>query len=108
MRAYAEIAQAVVANVTEAEFAENQEKQLALTRAIEIIGEAAKAVPEEVRILAPTIPWRQISRTRDKLVHHYFGVEAGIIWSVAKDDLAPLVDALTRLISTLEVGGVAD
>jgi len=56
---------------------------LALTRLIEIIGEACKAVSPATRERHPEIPWRAIGRTRDHLIHGYFNVDLDRLWSVA-------------------------
>ncbi len=55
----------------------------AFVRSIEIIGEAAKKVPPEVRDQYSEIQWRAMCGMRDKLVHDYFGVDYGIVWDVA-------------------------
>ena len=47
-------------------------RQFAVVRALEILGEASKLISSETKLLAPEIPWRDIARTRDKMIHHYF------------------------------------
>lgn len=53
-------------------FSRNLEKVFAVSRAIEIIGEAVKRIPETVRNQYPDIPWRDMAGMRDKLIHNYF------------------------------------
>ena len=54
----------------------------AVIRNLEIIGEAAKQIPEDVRGQSPEVEWRRIGRLRDLLIHHYFGIDAQIIWDI--------------------------
>lgn len=62
----------------------------AVIRNLEIIGEAVKKIPEEVRVNYLDIPWRKISGLRDILIHEYFGVNINIIWDVIENKLKPL------------------
>jgi uncharacterized protein with HEPN domain len=55
-----------------------------------------------VRQQAPQIPWRSIARMRDKLIHHYFGVNLDIVWHVIQDDLPPLMTAVEGILTTTE------
>lgn len=91
MAHHSELALDLVAGLTEDAFRSNVEKQLAATRASEISGAAAKSVPETIRALGPDIPWRQIIGTRDKLIHHYFGTDLGLVWQVTQSDLPILL-----------------
>lgn len=67
---------------------------LALTRLLEIPGEAAKGVSEETRGKHPDIPWSAMAATRDRLIHGYFAVDLDIV----KHDLPPVVQALNELV----------
>jgi uncharacterized protein with HEPN domain len=72
---------------------------LAVVRLLEIIGEAAKRVPDDVRASSPTLPWRSIGRTRDRLIHGYDSVDLDIVWSIVQSDIPPLVAELERLLA---------
>lgn len=75
-----------VKGISEIDFLENLEKQDAIIRRIEIIGEAVKHVPSEIRQKYPDIPWRKIAGLRDVAIHHYFGVSPELIWQIATID----------------------
>jgi uncharacterized protein with HEPN domain len=67
---------------------------LALTRLVEILGEAAKNVSEAERLRHPSVPWRAIAGTRDRLAHAYFDVDLDLLWQIVSVDLQALVPAL--------------
>jgi uncharacterized protein with HEPN domain len=69
------------------EFYGDDKTTYAVIRALEIIGEAAKKIPPEIKDVYPNIPWRQISGMRDKLIHDYFGVDSKVVWMTIKSDL---------------------
>ncbi|MEN6517319.1 MAG: HepT-like ribonuclease domain-containing protein [Methanospirillum sp.] len=80
-------------------FLEDENAVLIISRLLEIIGEAAKRVPERIRLQNPDVPWKDITGTRDILIHAYFHVDAGQLWRTVTEDLSPLRDALRRILS---------
>ena len=91
-------AQALVAGRTRAQFEADETLVLALTRLIEIMGEAAKAVPDEITSRHPEIPWRAIASTRDRLIHGYFDVDLEVVWAIVTTDLPDLLPRLQCLL----------
>lgn len=70
----------------------------ATLRNLELIGEAASRVPDDVRSAHPEIPWRMIIATRNRLIHAYLGIDDDTIWSIIQDDLPPLLTGLKKII----------
>jgi uncharacterized protein with HEPN domain len=68
--------------------------RLALTKLVEIVGEAAKSISPESRSAMPQVPWRAAARMRDRLVHHYFDINLNILWQTITEDLPQLLAAL--------------
>ena len=91
-----------LAGVDKATFQANSLLQDAVARNLEIIGEAAKSLPDEVTQRQPQIDWRDIRRMRDKLIHHYRQINLQILWTTATQDLAPLKLAVTELLKELD------
>lgn len=79
------------------QFESDETLVLALTRLLEILGEAAKAVPEELKSKAPDIPWKAMAGTRDRLIHGYFDVDLDVVWTILTVDLPELLPRLQRL-----------
>lgn len=75
----------------------SDEKQYAIVRAIEVIGEAVKNLPEEFRKKYSQIQWNEIVGTRDKLIHHYFGIDLDIIWKIIKEDIPNLKEQIEQI-----------
>ena len=84
-------------NMTERELTSNRLKQSAIVREIEIIGEAAKNISEEFKNKHKEVPWKEIIGTRDKLIHHYFGVDLNIIWRIVKTFIPELKKILENI-----------
>jgi uncharacterized protein with HEPN domain len=69
----------------------------ATLRNLELLGEAAKNVPEMARELAPDVPWRRIVGVRNVLIHGYLGIDDDIIWDIVQNEIEGLRTALERL-----------
>ena len=78
-------------------FQDDEKTIFAVIRALEIMGEAAKKMPQSVRNKHPQIPWREISGMRDKLIHGYFGVDLKVVWDTVKKDIPELKEKLQRI-----------
>ena len=71
--------------------------QDAVVRNLEIIGEAAKSLSTELRKKYPEVPWKGMSGVRDRLIHHYFGVNLDIVWDIVITEL-PSLESQVELI----------
>jgi uncharacterized protein with HEPN domain len=94
----AERARRSVAGVDKSSFEANETLQLALTRLIQIIGEAARDVSPQGRSSLPQTPWAQIVGMRHRLVHDYDNVDLNILWDVVQQSLPPLITALGEVV----------
>ncbi|MGK7898097.1 MAG: DUF86 domain-containing protein [Xenococcus sp. (in: cyanobacteria)] len=80
------------------DFDKDEKLRLAVTHLLQIIGEAARRISPEFRATQPQIPWKAIVRMRSKVVHDYLNVDEDIVWETARNDLAPLVSELEKII----------
>jgi uncharacterized protein with HEPN domain len=99
MIAFAEKVLAYTDGLDQAGFAASGITYDATLRNLELIGEAATHIPDEVRAAHPQIPWRMIIAARNRLIHGYLGIDDDTLWSIIRDDvpeLLPLLKALKR------------
>ena len=66
-------------------------------RNLELIGEAATHVPDEIRAQFPNVPWRLVIATRDRLIHGYLGIDNDTLWSIVVSDVPALLGVLREL-----------
>lgn len=85
--------------LTEEGFVQNETLRRAYSRSIEIIGEAAKKLPEEFTLKYPEVSWKSLAGMRDKLIHHYFSVDYEIVWDVIANELPRLKVQIEKILS---------
>jgi len=72
-------------------------------RHLQILGEAARALPDEIREKAPDVEWKKITGMRHVLVHDYFGIDRDIVWTTVDKELGPVKASLTSLLERLSL-----
>ncbi len=85
--------------ITKEDFLESVQLQDSVIRRIEIIGEAAKNMPAEFQKEYGEIPWSKMARTRDKLIHGYFGIDLEMAWDIVKNDLPELKIKIRKILN---------
>lgn len=92
---------AAAAGVERSQFLADPTLRRAFARSLEVIGEAAKQIPDAVRVTLPEVEWRGMTGMRDRLIHGYFGVDYELVWDVVEAKIPALrsqvVDALFRM-----------
>lgn len=96
-------AEEFVENMSFEDFAKDRKTSYAVLRCIEVIGEASKNVPIEIREQYPSVPWREMAGMRDKVIHFYFGVDLKKVWMVVKRDIAQLKPLFHKILEELQV-----
>ena len=84
------------------EFIKDDKTVSAVIRKLEIIGEATKYLPAELRRKYPDLPWSSMAKLRDRLIHGYFVVDHEIVWNVIKKELPLLKPKLEKILKELE------
>ena len=84
------------------EFTNDKKTLNAVLRSIEVIGEATKNIPDDIRNLYPDVPWKEMAGMRDKVIHFYFGVDKEVIWVVVKERIPVLKPVISQLLREIE------
>ena len=74
-------------------FCQDTKTIFAVTRAIQIVGEAVKKIPDNIRQQYPQIPWKDVTKMRDKVTHQYFAVKLDVVWDTVQQEI-PLLQTL--------------
>ena len=86
-------------------FRQDRKTQDAVVRNLEIIGEAARGIPESLKATGPEIDWRKLVSLRNLLIHEYFGVSLPIIWDIVQTKLTELEGAAKRMLKGVDGEG---
>ncbi len=84
------------------EFAKDRKTLNAVIRSIEIIGEATKNIPDNLKAQNSDLPWKRMAGMRDKLIHGYFGVDTKTLYKAAKEDIPPLKTLIHKILKEQE------
>jgi len=84
------------------EFERDDKTSSAVIRKFEIIGEATKRIPEDLRQRYPKIPWKEMAGMRDKLMHFYFGIDYKLIWQTINQRIPRIKPIIRQIIEDLE------
>lgn len=87
--------------MTYTEFIKDEKTIYAVTRSLEIIGEATKNIPDDVKDTYNQIPWSKISGMRNKLIHEYFGVDLETLWNTIKNRLPEIKPPIEEILNSL-------
>ena len=87
-------------NTTQEEFDNDAILKRAVVRSLEIVGEAAKKLPDDFKVQHPETDWKAMAGTRDKLIHDYFGVDYDIVWDIVINELPLLKEQLANMLDT--------
>jgi uncharacterized protein with HEPN domain len=99
---YMQDAQDFVRGVARERFAADKKTLYATVRAIEVIGEATKNIPEDLRRRHPAVPWKEMAGMRDKLIHAHVGIDIETVWLTVTDRIPALRPLIARVLAEME------
>ena len=94
-------AQQFVKNLSYKEFKEDDKTVFAVVRALEIVGEATKNIPNDIRNDHPQIPWKDMAGMRDVLIHDYFGADVETIWLTVTEKIPQVKPMIEKILEKL-------
>lgn len=83
------------------QFMKDRRTQDAVLRNIEVVGEAVKGLSGAIKKQHPAIPWKEMAGMRDKVIHHYFGVNYDTVWTVACEEIPKLTPGIARILQSM-------
>jgi len=92
-----------ISGITFEEFLQNKKINKAIIRSLEVLGEASKKIPDDIKTRYPDVPWKRMSGMRDKLIHEYFGADLNIVWNVVKNELPPIKPFIEQLSREIDI-----
>jgi uncharacterized protein with HEPN domain len=92
----------LIQNLDRNSFEENRVLVLAVTRLVEIIGEASAKISSDTKTKYPQIPWQAMVGMRNRIVHAYFDIDLNILWQTITEDLPPLIAELEKILPEIE------
>ena len=90
-------------SISKKDFLNNSEKQAAVVRMLEVIGEAVKNISKEFKNKHPRIEWAKIAGARDVMIHAYFDVNLDIVWDIVKQDIPVLKNKIKPILYEIEL-----
>ncbi len=90
-----------IQNLTFEDFSKNKLVLDAVVRNLEIIGEACRSIPEDIRRRYPDVEWKKIVGLRNILIHQYFGIDTELIWDIVKNKLPDLKHKVKQMLNDL-------
>lgn len=92
----------ITLETTKDDFIENETLKRAVVRSLEVIGEAAKKIPADIKYSWNEIQWKNMAGMRDKLIHDYFGINYYIVWDVIKNKIPELSKQIEKVIKEIQ------